>query len=193
MDQETITEAPGNDSGADTNAGILSEADLASSFLERVEEQPEEKPSETEATDQTSEDDVAEAEEDSEGNVLSQSEQSEETETEEDEEPAEGEQPKAVSKLLKQVGKLTARAKGAEESVDALKAEIQALKTQPQQETQEQGQPALEDIQSMGDLEKLRKEAMSAKRWALQHIGIGGRKKIIRRFRRGRNRCPCRR
>jgi len=80
MDQETITEAPGNDSGADTNAGILSEADLASSFLERVEEQPEEKPSETEATDQTSENDVAEAEEDSEGNVLSQSEQSEETE-----------------------------------------------------------------------------------------------------------------
>ena len=88
MDQETITEAPGNDSGADTSAGILSEADLASSFLERVDEQPEEKPSETEekpseteATDQTSEDDVAEAEEDSEGNVLSQSEQSEETET----------------------------------------------------------------------------------------------------------------
>ena len=51
MDQETITtEAPGIDSGADTNAGILSEADLASSFLAQVEEQPEEKPSETEAT-----------------------------------------------------------------------------------------------------------------------------------------------
>ena len=66
MDQETInTEAPGIDSGADTNAGILTEADLASSFLERVDEQPEEKPSETEATEQTSEDDVAEAEEDS--------------------------------------------------------------------------------------------------------------------------------
>ena len=31
MDQETITEALGIDSGADTNAGILSEADLASS------------------------------------------------------------------------------------------------------------------------------------------------------------------
>ena len=171
MDQETITEAPGNDSGADTNAGILSEADLASSFLERVEEQPEEKPSETEATDQTSENDVAEAEEDSEGNVLSQSEQSEETETEEDEEPAEGEQPKAVSKLLKQVGKLTARTKGAEEVANALKAEIQALKTQPQQKTQEQRQPALEDIQSFADLEKLRKEALSAKRFALQNVG----------------------
>ena len=180
MDQETITtEAPGIDSGADTNAGILTEADLASSFLERVDEQPEEKPSETEATEQTSETVGAEAEEDSEGNVLSQSEQSEETETAEyEEEPAEGEQPKAVSKLLKQVGKLTARAKGAEESVDALKAEIQNLKIQPQdQKTQEQGQPALEDISSMGDLEKLRKEALSAKRWALQHIGIGVRKK----------------
>ena len=86
MDQETITtEAPGIDSGADTNAGILSEADLASSFLERVDEQPEEKPSETEATEQTSETVGAEAEEDSEGNVLSQSEQSEETETAEEE------------------------------------------------------------------------------------------------------------
>ena len=167
MDQETITtEAPGIDSGADTSAGITTEAELANSFLERVEEQPEEKPTETEATD----DSDAEAEEDSEGNVLSQSEQSEETETEEDEE-AEGVQPKAVSKLLKQVGKLTARAKGAEESVDALKAEIQNLKLQPQQETKEQGQPALEDISSMGDLEKLRKEALSAKRWALQHVG----------------------
>ena len=77
MDQETITEAPGIDSGADTNAGILSEADLASSFLERVEEQPEEKPADFEATD----DSGAEAEEESEGNVLSQSEQSEATET----------------------------------------------------------------------------------------------------------------
>ena len=85
MDQETITEAPGIDSGADTNAGILTEADLASSFLERVDEQPEEKPSETEATEQTSETVGAEAVEDSEGNVLSQSEQSEETETAEEE------------------------------------------------------------------------------------------------------------
>jgi hypothetical protein len=67
MDQETITtEDPGNDSEADTNAGILTEADLASSFLERVEEQPVEKPSETEATEQTSEAVGAEAEEDSE-------------------------------------------------------------------------------------------------------------------------------
>ena len=50
MDQETITEAPGNDSGADTSAGITTEAELANSFLERVEEQPEEKPTDSEAT-----------------------------------------------------------------------------------------------------------------------------------------------
>ena len=51
MDQETITEAPGNDSGADTSAGITTEAELANSFLERVEEQPEEKPTDSEATE----------------------------------------------------------------------------------------------------------------------------------------------
>ena len=68
MDQEIITtEAPGIDSGADTSTGITTEAELANSFLERVEEQPEEKPTETEATD----DSDAEAEEDREGNVLS--------------------------------------------------------------------------------------------------------------------------
>ena len=51
MDQETITEAPGKDSGADTSAGITTEAELANSFLERVEEQPEEKPTDSEATE----------------------------------------------------------------------------------------------------------------------------------------------
>ena len=51
MDQETITEGPGNDSGADTSAGITTEAELANSFLELVEEQPEEKPTDSEATD----------------------------------------------------------------------------------------------------------------------------------------------
>ena len=67
MDQETITtEAPGIDSGADTSAGITTEAELANSFLERVEEQPEEKPTETEATD----DSDAEAEEDSEDRLF---------------------------------------------------------------------------------------------------------------------------
>ena len=63
MDQETITtETLGKNSGEDTNAGILTEADLANSFLERVDEKAEEKPSETVG---------AEAEEDSEGRLFS--------------------------------------------------------------------------------------------------------------------------
>ena len=38
MGEDTvITEAPGVESGAETNAGVLSEADLAASFVERVE------------------------------------------------------------------------------------------------------------------------------------------------------------
>jgi hypothetical protein len=38
MDQETITEDPGNASGVDSGAGITTEADLGNPFLERDEE-----------------------------------------------------------------------------------------------------------------------------------------------------------
>ena len=169
MDTETITEAPGNDSGAEDNAGNPTTVEeLANSFIERVEESPEPETTDSEAGE------TAEAEEGEAEDVLSQSSQSEgeeETEAEEEAEEESSEPPKGVGKLLKQVGKLTARAKSAEERVEAMQAKIAALESQPQQETKEQGQPALEDIQSMGDLEKLRKEAMSAKRWALQHVG----------------------
>jgi hypothetical protein len=68
--KQLLPRTPGIDSGADANPGILTEADLASSFLERVDEQPEEKPSETEATKQTSETVGAEAEEDSEDRLF---------------------------------------------------------------------------------------------------------------------------
>jgi chaperonin cofactor prefoldin len=172
MDTETITEAPGIDSGADTNAGILSEADLASSFMERVEEQPEEKPSEADAAD-TTEGEVAEAVEDSEGNVLSQSEQSEEDgeeEAEAEEAEESTEPPKGVGKLLKQVGKLTARAKSAEEQVEAMQAKIAALESQPQS-SEPQGSPALSEIADLPSLEKVRQEAIAAKKWAVQHLG----------------------
>ena len=173
MDTETITEAPGIDSGADTNAGILSEADLANSFMERVEEQPEEKPSEADVAD-TTEGEVAEAVEDSEGNVLSQSEQSEEDgeeEAEAEEAEESTEPPKGVGKLLKQVGKLTARAKSAEEKVEAMQAEISSLKSQPNEQAEPQGSPVLEEVRSFDDLEKVRQEAVAAKKWALNHLG----------------------
>lgn len=78
--------------------------------------------------------------------------------------------PKAVGKLLKQVNKLTARAKSAEETAEALQAQIESLKTSPQKQS-ESSQPALEEVQDFQSLETLRKEAVAAKKWALQNIG----------------------
>ena len=173
MDTETITEAPGNDSGAEDNAGTPTTVEeLASSFIERVEESPEPETTEPEAGE-TAEagEEEAEAED-----VLSQSSQSEEEEGEEteaeeeaEEESAEG-PPKGVGKLLKQVGKLTARAKSAEERVEAMQAKIAALESQPQK-AEPQGSPVLEEIADLASLEKVRREAIAAKKWAVQHLG----------------------
>ena len=165
MAENETAEAPGDITGADEQpTGNLTVDDLAASFAERVEETPESEPSESEATeDSTTED--AEAEEDQD-NALSQSDD-EEIDSE-DSEP-----PKAVGKLLKQVNKLTARAKAAEEANEAMQAEIETLKSQPKNETQTEptGQPDLDDVKDFQGLNKLRQEALAAKRWALQHVG----------------------
>lgn len=176
MTDEAVAEAPGQESGAEeANTGIMTVEDLAATFVERVEGESE--AAEPEAAEETS---ATEAGEESEGeDVLSQSiseDQVEEAEHEgeEESEPAEevAEEPKGVGKLLKQVNKLTARAKGAEETVEAMRAEIAELRTRPAEQTPaQQGSPALEDIASMEDLEKVRQEALSAKKWALKHIG----------------------
>ncbi len=168
MDQETITEAPGNDSGAEDNAGTPTTVEeLASSFIERVEESPEPETTDSEAGE-TAEagEEEAEAED-----VLSQSSQSEEEEAEEEAEEESTEPPKGVGKLLKQVGKLTARAKSAEERVEAMQAEIAALKSQPQEQATPQGSPVLEEVADLESLEKVRQEAIAAKKWAVQHLG----------------------
>ena len=81
------------------------------------------------------------------------------------------EPPKGLGKLLKQVGKLTARSKSAEEKVEALQAEISTLKSQPQEQATPQGSPALEEIADLASLEKVRQEAIAAKKWAVQHLG----------------------
>ena len=173
MDQETITtEAPGIDSGAEEkSAGIPTTVEeLANSFIERVEETPEADSPKAEAIE------TAEADE-GEDDVLLQSSQSEEEESEEEseaeeaEEESEVEPPKGLGKLLKQVGKLTARSKSAEEKVEALQAEISTLKSQPQEQATPQGSPALEEIADLASLEKVRQEAIAAKKWAVQHLG----------------------
>ena len=172
MDQETITtEAPGIDSGAEEkSAGIPTTVEeLANSFIERVEESPEADSPKAEAIE------TADADEGSEEDVLLQSNQSEEeeeeSEAEEVEEESEVEPPKGLGKLLKQVGKLTARSKSAEEKVEALQAEISTLKSQPQEQATPQGSPALEEIADLASLEKVRQEAIAAKKWAVQHLG----------------------
>lgn len=135
--------------------------------MEKVEAQTEEPQSTTEATEDVTETEVVDAEEDQEGTVLSQSDDEDSDEEAEIDES----QPKGLTKALKQINRLTARAKGAEEEVATLRAQVESLKTQPTQETQAESEPALENVQTVKDLEVLRKEAVAAKKWALQNLG----------------------
>jgi hypothetical protein len=176
-DTET-TEASGSTTEAEPQPtqSITTLEELTASFVDKVEESEAKEESEVIAESETQPTDT---EADQDQDVLLQSTETEESDEEETEEVANEEEsdeseaeepPKAVGKLLKQVGKLTARAKTAEEVVDTLKAEIQALKANPQKQS-ETSQPALEDVQDFQALETLRKEALAAKKFALQHIG----------------------
>jgi hypothetical protein len=178
MAESSMTEAPGTEeTGAETETqgSITTLEELTASFVDKVEEA--EAQEDSEASEESETQPEADAETD-EKDVLLQSteeeseEESEEVveEEEEDANEAESEPPKAVGKLLKQVNKLTARAKSAEENAEALKAEIDALKANPQSATEPQ-KPALEEVNTFEELESLRKEALAAKRWSLQHIG----------------------
>ncbi len=180
MADTVISEAPAESTGAENNQvrGPLSVEDLAASFVEQVETDQEAQQVD-EAKEENTETDNAEALTDQDKDVLSQFSESEEedgedTEEEEEEEEveeeSESEPPKAVGKLLKQVNKLTARAKSAEETAEALKTEIDNLKQSGGSQSQP-AQPELENIQSFEDLQKLQKEAQAAKKFALQHIG----------------------
>jgi len=177
MAETVISEAPAESTGAENNQvrGPLSVEDLAASFVEQVETDQEAQVDE--AKEENTETDHAEASTDQDKDVLSQfseseGEDGEDTEEveEEVEEESESEPPKAVGKLLKQVNKLTARAKSAEETAEALKAEIDNLKQSGGSQSQP-AQPELENIQSFQDLQQLQREAQAAKKFALQHIG----------------------
>ena len=171
---ETITEnseAPAESTGADNkNAEAnLSIETLASSFLEKVENEETETSTEVAEEASTEAETVeAEEEEDSE-DVLSQSSDDEQDDSDE---LTDDVTPKGLQKALRRINQLTARAKGAEEEAAALKTQIETLKSQPKQEAEQvEGKPALDKVQSLQDLETLRKEAVAAKKWALQNIG----------------------
>ena len=179
MADTITTEAPGAETGAETETqgSITTLEELTASFVDKVEEAEAQQEAEASAESETQ----VEADAESTGkDVLLQSTEEEseeeseeevvEEEEEEEAEEAEAEPPKAVGKLLKQVNKLTARAKSAEENAEALRAEIEALKANPQTAA-EPTKPALEEVNTFEELESLRKEALAAKRWSLQHIG----------------------
>ena len=173
MADTVTTEAPGSTGAETTTQSITTLEELTASFVDKVEESGAKEESEVEAGPETT---TADAETDQE-DVLLQSTETEESEeeteeiAEEDEsESEEAEPPKAVGKLLRQINKLTARAKGSEETVEALQAQIESLKANPQKQS-ESSQPALEEVNDFESLETLRKEAIAAKKWALQHIG----------------------
>jgi hypothetical protein len=170
---ETITEnseAPAETTGAenDNAEANLSIESLASSFLEKVENEETETSTEV-AEEASTEAETVEAEEEEDGeDVLSQSSDDED----DSEELTDDVTPKGLQKALKRINQLTARAKGAEEEAAALKEQIETLKSQPKQETEQvEGKPALDKVQNLQDLETLRKEAVAAKKWALQNIG----------------------
>ena len=77
---EPTSEAPAEQSGADNTNAILTIQDLASSFMEKVEENKSEEPTKTDAAEETDATEAVESEEEQEGDVLSQS----DNDTEED-------------------------------------------------------------------------------------------------------------
>ena len=173
MADTEISEAPATTEAETNTQSITTLEELTASFVDKVEESEAKEESEVEAGPEAA---TADAETDQE-DVLLQSTETEESEEETEEiaeeestEESGDEPPKAVGKLLKQVNKLTARAKSAEETAEALQAQIESLKTSPQKQS-ESSQPALEEVQDFQSLETLRKEALAAKRWSLQHIG----------------------
>ena len=178
MADTEISEAPATTEAETNTQSITTLEELTASFVDKVEESEAKEESEVEAGPETT---TADAETDQK-DVLLQSTETEESEEEEetediaDEEESTDElgdaepQSKAVGKLLKQVNRLTARAKAGDELAETLKSEIASLKSIPQKQS-ESSQPALEEVQDFQSLETLRKEALAAKRWSLQHIG----------------------
>ena len=165
MENTQADEAP-VETGAENNTNAnLSIEDLAKSFVEKVDDQPEDT-STTEATEDVTETEVVDAEEELESDDLSES---NEDEDDSEEDADDVNQPKGLQKALKQINRLTARAKGAEEEVAALKEQIETIKSNPG-EPEESASPALNEINTLKDLEALRKEAQAARTWALKNI-----------------------
>lgn len=130
-------------------------------------EAPEQSEEVAKPDDVLSQSNISESEESDEQAEVESTEEVEDTEDTDQSEEVEGDtQPKSVQKLLKQISRLTARAKTGEEQVDALRAQVDSLKLD---QKVEETNPGIDEIQSYEQLETLRKEALSAKKWARAH------------------------
>jgi len=169
---ETITEptseASATNEADNTNANLSIES-LASSFMEKVEnEEAETLP--TVAEEESTESETVDAEENEDGNEVLLQSDDQETE-DEDEDLDQSDQPKGLQRALNRINLLTKKYKTEAERVAALEKQIETLKQNPNQPAQPEEKPALDKIQNIQDLETLRKEALAAKKWALQNIG----------------------
>lgn len=149
----------------ETKEGNLELSDLAGFLNQGNEEVVQDQVAET--TEQSEESVEAEVED----NVLSQSEGEESEEIEEeldesDESEVDDTEDQNLSKkdkkFLKQISRLTARSKSAEEQVAQLQAQVNSM----QLDTKVKENPGIEEITTIEELEKLREEALNAKKWA---------------------------
>jgi hypothetical protein len=108
-------------------------------------------------------------EEDGNNDLLQSGDETEEDEVESEDDTDQEETPKSVQKLLRQVGKLTARAKSAEENYESLQNELNSLREKKSEEKAKSA--SVNEVETFEELETLRQEAISAKKWARKHEG----------------------
>jgi len=137
--------------------GNLTDNDLVNLFnQEKVQEDP------------TPSAEYSEEAEDTPDPVLSQS---NDDELEDIEEETTEEVPKSVQKLLKQVSKLTKRAKSSEEKNVELQEQLKSLMDKTVETEANTNDPEVSKVNSLEELEQLKTEAQQAKRWAMTHLG----------------------
>jgi uncharacterized protein YnzC (UPF0291/DUF896 family) len=138
-------------------------------LLNFISSEPTEDESLTEAV-ATEELEAETEEENGNDDLLQSGDETEEDEVESEDDDSDAEQtPKSVQKLLRQVGKLTARAKSAEENYESLQNELNSLREKKSEEKAKSA--SVNEVETFEELETLRQEAISAKKWARKHEG----------------------
>lgn len=182
MNETNIVEVADNENATEEQTGNLTQDDLLNYLggesTEEVAEStalPEDEPTESEEVLSQSNDETQESEPEEESN---------EDSDEGDDEGDDDKQPKSIQKLLKQIGRLTARSKSAEEAVEALTSQVQSMQLDKKVEEN----PTIQEAQNLSDIEQLKQEALSAKKWARKYededIVTEGEKEYTREERR---------